>query len=389
MVMEPNIKRVKANRTARHTIQALLHSPKRYIVNEGGARSGKTYGTVQMLIYFAVNHPRTRVTVVSHSLPHLKKGAMRDFLDIMSDWGWYDENDHNKTDGVYNFDNGSYIEFYGLEDASKARGPGRDILFINEANLLDKALFDQLDMRTTGKVIIDLNPADFDSWCYKVADSDEAVKIHSTYLDNPFLTDQQRRVIESYKEADEMMWRVYGLGLRGTSREQIYTHWKLVDSIPEGETIYGLDFGYNNPSALVRITLHENAIYAKEMLYRTGLTTTDLIGVLKDSIHSRYAEIFADSAEPKTIEEIYRNGYNIKPSDKEVTEGIRKIKSMPLFIHKDSSNLIAEIKKYKWKTDKNDKVIDEPVKESDHLMDAMRYAVFTKTKRLKPTWLVI
>lgn len=381
--------KVKANRTAKETIKALLHSGRRYIVNEGGSRSGKTFGTMQMLIYYAVNHPKTRITVVSHSLPHLKKGAMRDFIDIMQDWKWYVEDEHNKTDGVYNFDNGSYIEFYGLEDAAKARGSGRDILFINEANLIDKALFDQLDMRTTFKVIIDLNPADFDSWCYKIADSDDAVKIHSTYLDNPFLSDVQKRVIESYKDADEMMWRVYGLGLRGTSREQIYTHWKLTDFIPSGDTFYGLDFGYNVPTALVRITLHENAIYAKEVTYKTGLTTSDLIEVLRDNIHSQYAEIYADSAEPKTIEEIYRHGFNIKPSDKDVTEGIRKIKSMPLYIDKDSVNLISEIKKYKWKVDKNDKVLDEPTKENDHLLDALRYGVFTKSKQLNASWLVI
>lgn len=381
--------KVKANRTAKKTIEALLHSDRRYIVNEGGSRSGKTFGTIQMLIYYAVNNPKTRITVVSHSLPHLKKGAMRDFLDIMNEWMWYVEEEHNKTDGVYNFDNGSYIEFYGLEDAAKARGSGRDILFINEANLIDKALFDQLDMRTTLKVILDLNPADFDSWCYKIADSDNAVKIHSTYLDNPFLSEIQKKVIESYKDADEMMWRVYGLGLRGTSREQIYTHWKLVADIPEGEIVYGLDFGFNVPTALVRITFSENAIYAKEIIYKTGLTTTDLIYVLNENIHSRHAEIFADSAEPKTIEEIYRAGLNIKPSDKDVTEGIRKVKSMPFYIHKDSVNLITEIKKYKWKVDKNDKVLDEPVKENDHLLDALRYAVFTKSKQLNASWLVI
>lgn len=383
------IQKVKANKTAKKTIEALLHSDKRYIVNEGGSRSGKTYGTIQMLIYYAVNYPKTRITITSHSLPHLKKGAMRDFIEIMNEWGWYSETEHNKTDGVYNFDNGSYIEFYGLEDADKARGSSRDILFINEANLLSKALFDQLDMRTTYKVIYDLNPADFDVWCYQIADGDNAVKIHSTYKDNIFLSEVQKRVIESYKDADEMMWRVYGLGLRGTSREQIYTHWKLVDSIPEGEVVYGLDFGFNVPTALVRVTLYENSVYVKEILYKTGLTTIDLINVLKDSIDNRHSEIYADSAEPKTIEEIYRQGYNIRPSDKDVTEGIRKVKSFPLYIHKDSVNLINEIKKYKWKVDKNEKVLDEPTKENDHLLDAMRYAIMTKTKQPKLDWLVL
>ena len=376
---------VKLTIPASDTVEALLNSPKRYIVNEGGARSGKTYGTMQLLIYYAMNNPGTKITVVSHSLPHLKKGALRDFLDIMDSWKIYNEANHNKTDNVYHFGT-IYIEFFGLEDAGKARGPGRDILFINEANLISKALFDQLDMRTRWKVMIDLNPADFDCWCYSLADGKEAVKIHSTYKDNPYLPQAQIRVIESYKDADEMMWQVFGLGLRGTSKEQIYTHWKLTDSIPEGQVFYGLDFGYNVQTALVRITIADGVAYVKEMLYKTRLTTSDLITELQNLALKRTDEIFCDAAEPKTIEELYRAGFNVKPADKDVTEGIRKVKSYPLFIEKNSTNIIAEIKKYKWKVDKNEVVLDEPEKENDHAMDAMRYAIFTKSKTPTLTW---
>lgn len=387
--MEAYQKIIKGTKAGKITARVLLHSGKRYIVNEGGARSGKTYGTMQVLIQYANANPMVKITVVSHSLPHLKKGAMRDFLDIMESWEWYDENEHNKTDNVYHFSNGSYIEFFGLEDAGKARGPGRHILFINEANLVSKQVFDQLDMRTTGKVILDLNPAEFDSWCYTVADSEDAVKIHSTYLDNPYLTDKQVQVIESYKLADENMWNVFGLGLRGTMKEQIYTHWRLCDSIPNGEVVYGLDFGYNVPSALVRVTLNEGAAYVKQMLYRTRMTTNDLIEEMKQLAIRPSDEIFCDAAEPKTIEELYRAGWNVKPADKDVTEGIRKVKSLPLYIHKDSSDLIAEMRKYKWKVDKNDKVLDEPEKMDDHAADAMRYAIFTKLKQPSLSWGVI
>ena len=316
--------------------QALLYSGKRYVCDEGGARSGKTYSIIQMLIGIAETWKGISITVCSHSLPHLKRGALRDFLEIMSKWGLYNENSHNHTDQVYHFPSGSYIEFIGLEDPSKARGPGRDILFINEANLISKALFDQLDMRTGKKVIIDLNPADFDCWCYKLADGEDAVKIHSTYKDNPYLPQAQIRVIESYKDADDMMWQVFGLGLRGTSKEQIYTHWKLTDSIPEGQVFYGLDFGYNVASALIRITIADGVAYVKEMLYKTRLTTSDLITELQNLALKRTDEIFCDAAEPKTIEELYRAGFNVKPADKDVTEGIRKVKSYPLFIEKNS-----------------------------------------------------
>jgi len=169
------------------------------------------------------------------------------------------------------------------------------------------------------------------------------------------------------------------LGMRGSSKETIYTHWKPCKEVPEGETWYGLDFGYNNPSALVKIVHHEGNIYAEEMLYQTKLTTNDLAEKLKEMGIGRYDEIFCDNAEPKTIEELYRAGFNAKPCDKkDVKEGIRKIKSMPLYITDQSVNIVKEIKSYKWKIDKNEVVLDEPVKFNDHAMDAMRYAVFTK-----------
>jgi phage terminase large subunit len=380
---------IEVTRLYEENLEALLNSDKRYIVNEGGARSGKSYSIMQVLITYAINNPNTSITVVSHSLPHLKKGALRDFGNIIKAMGWYREAWHNMSDNIYNLPNGSYIEFYGLEEHDKAKGPGRKILFINEANLISKALFDQLDMRTQYKVIIDLNPSDFDCWCYAVADGDDAVKLHSTYKDNKFLPAPQIRVIESYKDADEMMWQVFGLGLRGTSKEQIYTHWKLTDSIPEGQVFYGLDFGYNVASALVRITIADGVAYVKEMLYKTRLTTSDLITELQNLALKRTDEIFCDAAEPKTIEELYRAGFNVKPADKDVTEGIRKVKSYPLFIEKNSLNIIAEIKKYKWKVDKNEVVLDEPDKENDHAMDAMRYAIFTKSKTPSLTWLAI
>jgi phage terminase large subunit len=378
---------IHVTRLYEENLDALLHSDKRYIVNEGGARSGKSYSIMQVLITYAINNANTSITVVSHSLPHLKKGALRDFTQIINAMGWYRDEWHNKTDNLYNLPNGSYIEFYGLEEHDKAKGPGRKIMFMNEANLNSKALFDQLDMRTQWKVFLDLNPADFDSWCYTVADSDDAVKIHSTYLDNEFLPAAQVRVIESYKDADEMMWQVFGLGLRGTSKEQIYTHWRLTDNIPEGQVFYGLDFGYNVPSALVRVTIHEGSAYVKQVLYKTKLTTNDLVEEMK-GLAIRNEEIFCDAAEPKTIEELYRAGFNVKPADKDVTEGIRKVKSIPLYIQKDSQDIINEIKKYKWMVDKNERVLDEPDKAagSDHLMDSMRYAIFTKLKTPSITW---
>lgn len=383
------VKKLQASKLFLSNIEALSNSDKRYIVNEGGSRSGKSYSIMQVLIAYAANNPKTSITVTSHSLPHLKRGSYRDFMTIINEMEWYREENHNKTDGIYTFHNGSYIEFFGLEDPDKARGAGRDILFINEANLISKALFDQLDMRTAQKVILDLNPSDFDVYCYHIADGTNAVKIHSTYRDNPFLSKIQKAVIESYQEADQMMWQVFGLGLRGVAQEQIYTHWKLCDELPDGETIYGLDFGYNVPTALVKVILHENGAYVQEKLYETKLTTNDLVNRLQSLDIKPTDEIFCDAAEPKTIEELYRAGFNVKSADKDVTEGIRKVKSMPLFIQRDSINIINELKKYKWKTDKDSKILDEPVKADDHSIDAIRYAIFTKSKIPSLTWGII
>ena len=372
-------KRYKVTPVYAENWKALVNSGKRYIVNSGGSRSGKTYSIVQVLITWANTNPKQKITIVSRSLPHLKSGAMRDFLEIMDNWGLYTETQHNKTDHIYTFRNKSYIEFVGLEDPDKARGPGRDVLYVNEANMISKALFDQLDMRTRNKAIIDLNPSDFDVWCYALEDGNNAVSIKSTYLNNiSNLPKPQIEVIESYRDADPIMWQVFGLGLRGTSQEQIYTHWKVTDSLPgKGQVNYGLDFGYNVPTALVRIETYEGANYAEEVIYQTKLTTADLIEKLKQIGIRRTETIFCDAAEPKTIEELTRAGFNAKSADKDVTEGIRKVKSMPLFVTRNSDNLIKELKQYKWKVDKNGKVLDEPVKENDHITDALRYAIFT------------
>jgi phage terminase large subunit len=354
----------------------------RVICNEGSTRSSKTYSEIQLATYICLNpklYGHKQISVVSPSLPHLKKGARKDFLDIAEEWKFFNENDFNRTDNIYHFGK-SYIEFFGVEDSQKVRGPGRDILIENEANLISHATHVQLALRTLEVIFLDYNPADEYSWVYEVADKPGNKKIHSTYLNNKGnLSKQQIEEIESLKDADDNLWKVYGLGLRGTSSETIYTHWKQCDNLPnKGEQWYGQDFGYNVPSALVKVELHDGAIFADELLYETKLTTSDLIEQYKQLGIRHTDEIFCDNAEPKTIEEICRAGFNAKAADKDVTEGIRKVKSLPLNITRRSVNTIKEIRAYKWKMDKDGKVLDEPVKFMDHACDALRYAVFTK-----------
>ena len=354
------------------------------ICNEGGSRSSKSYSVVQLLIHIAINNPNTRISMVSHSLPHIKRGVYRDFKGIMEQWNIWDEKDFRYTDFIYTFKNGSYIELFGLEDADKAKGPARDILFVNEANLISKALFDQLLIRTTGQVFLDWNPADFISWVYEVADNPKNKRIHSTYRNNiTNLSESQIRNIEQYKDLpDDFMWKVYGLGERGSAKEIIYTQWKQYDEAPDGDVFYGLDFGYVHPAALIKVTHHEGQNYFEEIVYQSGLTLSDLSRLIKEKLPER-ATIYADAAEPKSIEELYRQGFNIKPAQKDVWAGIVKMKSYPINLHYNSKNLRREFMSYKWKKDKNDNVIEEPVKANDDLMDACRYAVFTHLTKLK------
>lgn len=354
------------------------------ICNEGGSRSSKSYSVVQLLIHIAISNPNTRISMVSHSLPHIKRGVYRDFKGIMEQWNIWDEKDFRYTDFIYTFKNGSYIELFGLEDPDKAKGPARDILFVNEANLISKALFDQLLIRTTGQVFLDWNPADFISWVYEVADNPKNKRIHSTYRNNiSNLSDSQIRNIEQYKDLpDDFMWKVYGLGERGSAKEIIYTQWKQYDEAPDGDVFYGLDFGYVHPAALVKVTHHEGQNYFEEIVYQSGLTLSDLSRLIKEKLPER-ATIYADAAEPKSIEELYRQGFNIKPAQKDVWAGIVKMKSYPINLHYNSKNLRREFMSYKWKKDKNDNVIEEPVKANDDLMDACRYAVFTHLTKLK------
>jgi len=361
------------------------------IVSEGGSSSGKTFGCMQILLSIAFTQPNQRITIVSHSLPHLKRGCIRDFKIILDSWKCWNDEYWSATNFIYTLPNNSYIEFIGLEDEAKARGARRDYLFINEANLVEKRVFDQLAMRTAKTCIIDLNPADFNCWCYDVADSPNNCKIHSTYKDNiANLSANQIAYIEGYKNLpDDFMWKVYGLGERGAAKELIYTNWRRFDKIPENaEIIYGLDFGFVAPMAMTKIGIYDNSIYVEETLYRSGMTIAD-VGTWLKNLDIGSSPIYCDAAEPKSIEELKRFGFNCKSADKDVWAGILKIKSMPLYICNNSHNLANEISSYKWKKDKNDEVIEDPVKINDHLLDSFRYAVFTHLHKPQLQWLSV
>lgn len=350
---------------------------------------------MQLLTIIGQQESNCSISVVSPSLPHLKRGSMRDFLNIMGDGvdafgrpigqGLYNVKQHNKTDNIYQFGSGSYIEFFGAENEGKVRGPGRKVLFINEANLISFELFTQLALRTTGTIFIDFNPADLYSWVYDIGERPNAKFIHSNYRNNAGnLPDHQIKEIEYLKVADANLWKVYGLGLKGSSGEIIYTNWMIADAPDEFDSeSYGLDFGYNHPSALVRSIVKADRVYADEMLYESGLTNTQLAGRLVEMGLNDGRVIWCDSARPEAIAELRKAGINAKEAKKDVYDGILSVKSRPLYFTRRSTNLIKEAKSYKWLKTKEGIVLDEPVKFLDDGMDALRYSIFSVYQRFR------
>ena len=367
--------------------EILQESDKRISVMQGGSRSGKTYNILIWFIVKLLQENGKTLTIVRQSLPSIKGSVLRDFVDILTKLNIYSEDNHNKTEQIYTL-NGNVIEFVSADQPQKIRGRARTYLFCNEANELSYEAWMQLIMRTEGKIVIDYNPSDVASWIYdSVIPRDDADFNITTFRDNPFLPKELVDELERLKDADPNYWQIYGLGERGLSQDLIYTHYRTTENMPEdGEIVYGLDFGFNVPTALVKVMFVEGSAYAQEMLYETRLTTNDLVDRLKVLNIDPYDEIFCDAAEPKTIEELARNGFNAKHANKDVTEGIRTVKGTPLYIHQDSVNLLKELKNYRWKTDRNGNKLDSPVKFGDHILDALRYSIFSKLTIPKITW---
>jgi phage terminase large subunit len=356
-------------------LQALEDDSIRFIVNQGGSRSSKTYSICQMLIVYALTNPKTTISIVRKSFPALRGSVMRDFLEILDNLGLYKESEHHKTENIYKFSNGSTIEFFSVDEPQKLRGRKRQILYCNEANELTFEDFQQLNMRTTVKFIVDYNPSDNYSWVYGLIDKENSILIKSTYKDNPFLELDIIKEIEDLINVDDGYYRVYALGEQAILANTIYTHYKI-DEYKQGEdTWFGLDIGFNHPMALIEITAIDDTIYARERIYESNMTIPDLLKRFGTLDIPKGKEIFVDSARPDVIEDLRRAGFNAKLSNKSVKEGIDAVKSMPLIVDKNSLNLIKELRNYKWKK-MGDQTLDEPVKLWDDACDAMRYVVY-------------
>jgi phage terminase large subunit len=342
-----------------------------------------------MVIVYCLNNPGKIVSIVRKSFPSLRSTVMRDMIDILNELNIYNSDRHNRTENIYTFDNEAKIEFFSLDDPQKIRGRKRDVLWANEANELGFEEFNQLNFRTAEKLFFDFNPSDSEHWLYDVLNKEDATLVHSTYKDNIFLPDTLVKEIEDLINVDQDYYNIYALGLPSKSTHTIFNHQKpyIEELARYDETMYGLDFGFQHPTALIECNFREDIVYVKEKIYESYLTTEDLIKKMKSLDISKSAKIICDYARPEIIEELIREGYNCYNAIKNVSEGIDAVKSYKVFYHEDSKNIAKEFRNYKWK-EIRERLTDEPIKLWDDAMDSIRYAVLyhKKNNRTSGGW---
>lgn len=362
-----------------------LNAQTRIVVNQGGTRSSKTYSLAQLIILKALEETGKVYTICRKTLPALKGTAYRDFFSILESHNLYNPDNHNKSELTYKL-NGNEIEFISVDMPQKIRGRKRNILWLNEANEFSFEDWIQLTLRTTENIYLDFNPSDPYSWIYdNVINREDCTFIKSTYLDNPFLPKETIKEIERLKQLDSNYWKIYGLGNMAQPTETIFRQFEICNNVPEQAQLIamGMDFGYSNdPTALVEVFKLNDNLYLNEVLYSKGLTNQDIAAELRKHSITRQIEIIGDSAEPKSIEEINRLGFNVKPAKKgadSINMGIDILRRYKIHITKNSTNTINEFKFYKWLVDKNGKVINKPAtNQADHIIDSVRYVALNK-----------
>ena len=374
------------NTTALKKLKPLFINGHRFLVVQGGMRAGKTYPILMLIISWCQTYADKIATVASMSYPHLTRGAIRDFQAIMKNAGIWEPERWNSSSKIYTFANGTILEFISVDKMS-AHGPARDLLFVNEANDMDRETFEQLAARTSGKVIIDYNPT-HEFWAHtwlikEYANNCDFVIL--TYLDNEALAPSIREYIESKKpkpgEKPSNWWTVYGLGQIGTLEGNIYAGWRIATAkdYENAQLIrYGLDFGFSNDeTALVAIYRTDaEDIIAKQIIYQTGLLGSQYGDALRAHDIDPNILIVADSARPEIIAEIKAQGFRCVGADKKagsVIRGIDRVKQRHIVY--DGKDLEREYLSYKWRAKRTGETLDEPEDGNDHLMDALRYAI--------------
>lgn len=353
---------------------------KRIRIVQGGTSSSKTFTIIPLLIQYAMDHPMTEISIVSESIPHLKRGAIKDFIKIMIWTGNYKDSQFNKANMKYVFSNGSFIEFFSADQPDKLRGARRDVLFINECNNVHFESYQQLAIRTKKFIYLDYNPTS-EFWVHtELMNDPDSEFIILTYKDNEALDPAIVKEIEKAREKAKTSsywdnwWKVYGLGQIGALEGVIFHNWKQIDTIPEGARLlgYGLDFGYtNDPTSIIAVYKYNDKRILDEIVYKTGMVNSDIAKHIPEGVI-----VYADSAEPKSIEEIRRTGKIIKPVTKgsdSINFGIQVMQDQEYLVTSRSTNLIKEFRSYCWDEDKTGKRLNKPIDQWNHAIDAVRY----------------
>ena len=366
-----------------------IDGSKKICILQGGTRSSKSYSALQWLLVRALSEPNIVVSIVRKSFPSMRVSIMRDWQTILKELSIWDEESWSATEHIYTFDNGSMVEFMSIDSSEKRKGSSRDYLFIDECNELSREDYFQLFIRTRIKTIIAYNPS-FGTNHYifnEIQTHPESDLFVSTFKDNPFLEQSIIEEIERLKLINPEYYKIYGLGLPGNNVGTIFSI-SIIDETPEDAEFvaFGMDFGFSiDPSTLVCISKKDKDLYIDELLYKKGMVTADIIKHLTDLDIGRN-EIWADSAEGRLIEEIYRSGFNIKPVKKgkdSIRMGIDLMQQYRLNVTKRSTNTIQEFSEYVWMVDKNGNFENVPVDYSNHSIDAIRYVCMERLNAKK------
>lgn len=369
-------------------LAAYIDPEVRIIGLKGSTRSGKTWATLQLLNTIGARSKTPRlISVVSETMPHLKRGAIRDFKNMLETEGVFNQNAFNETDKIYKYGKGA-LEFFSADQPGKVLGPARDVLYINECINVGWEVYRQLAVRTTEKIILDYNPA-YEFWLdTKLAHRKDVRIIHSTYLDNDMLSAAQIAEIESNREIDPEWWKVYGLGETGSKAGLVVKNWDIVDDLPPREewkkAFIGIDFGWSAPSAIELVVLGPGGeVWIDELAYTPNLDNPEIAEVIKKAGYADL-EAICDKAEPKSIKELKTEGIKAEPSEnKDIKLGIRIMNRYKKHYTKRSLGSIDENRKYRYPQDDEGNYVETlPIDKNNHAKDAERYVFLNRLSNI-------